>query len=64
MKETMKALVIRGEWAPKPDYRPNEWEIRERIALRANKVFKNPTWAVEKHEVKESLKFGASGICA
>jgi threonine dehydrogenase-like Zn-dependent dehydrogenase len=70
MKQTMKALVIRAEWAPKPDYKPNEWEIRERIALRANKVYKNPTWAVEndfpvpKIEPDEvMIRVKSSGVC-
>ena len=47
MSDTMRALVVRAEWDPKPDYKPTPWEIKEQIALRANNVFKNPTWSVE-----------------
>jgi len=65
----MKALVVRAEWAPKPEYKLTSWEIKERIALRANKVFKNPTWAIEdvpmpKIEPDEVLiRVKACGVC-
>jgi len=43
----MKAFVIRADWTPKPEYKVSDWEKKERIAYRANMVFKNPTWGVE-----------------
>ncbi len=67
----MKALVIRAEWNPKPDYKPTPWEEKEQIALRASNVYKNPTSAVEDDFPKPTLedsdevliKVKASGVC-
>ena len=71
MSETMKALVIRGEWDPKPDYEPTSWELKERIALRASNVYKNPKWSVEDDFPRPKLedpdeviiRVKASGVC-
>jgi threonine dehydrogenase-like Zn-dependent dehydrogenase len=66
----MKALVIKAEWAPKPDYKPTNWEVKERIALRANNVFKNPTASimeVPKPKIESPdevlIRVKATGVC-
>jgi len=43
----MKAFVVRADWKPKPEYNLTDWEEKNRIAYRANKVFMNPSWNVE-----------------
>ncbi len=71
MSDMMRALVIRAEWDPKPDYKPTPWEVKEQIALRANNVFKNPTWSVEddfpKPKIEDPdevlIRVKASGVC-
>jgi threonine dehydrogenase-like Zn-dependent dehydrogenase len=65
----LKALVVKAEWDVKPEYELSPWEKQERIAYRANMVFKNPQVGIEDvaeprlepDEVKLQVK--ACGVC-
>lgn len=66
----MKALVVEGEWAPRPGYPLSKWEIENRWAHDGNKVWRNPTWTLK--DVPEpqvtgpkdvKIKVGACGVC-
>jgi scyllo-inosose 3-dehydrogenase len=65
----LKALVVKADWEVKSDYPVTEWEKKEKIAYRANMVFKNPQVGIEDvpeprlepDEVK--LKVKACGVC-
>lgn len=71
MKSTMKGLVIRAEWAPKPGHRLSETEKKRKIAYRSDLVWKNPTWSVETDYPTPKItkpnqvliKVNACGIC-
>ncbi len=66
----MRAFVIRAEWDPKPEYKPNAWELQRGISYRGDLTWKNPTWGVEK-DYKEpnpgardvKIKVHACGVC-
>lgn len=41
MQNYMKAFVLEGEWAPKPDYIFSSRELKDKRAMRADLVYKN-----------------------
>jgi threonine dehydrogenase-like Zn-dependent dehydrogenase len=65
----LKALVVKADWEVKSDYPVTDWERKEKIAFRANMVFKNPEVGIEdvpeprigRDEVKLEVK--ACGVC-
>ena len=66
----MRGLVVRAEWDPKEDYVLTETEKRRKLAYNSNKVWKNPTWSVERDYPDPEcgpkdviLKVAACGVC-
>lgn len=65
----MKAYVLDGVWDPKPEYVPNEREVKDKRAIRSNSVYRNlkegikdvPVPRVGDNDVL--IKVGACGIC-
>ena len=41
----MRALVVTGDWQPRPGYVPDEEEIADRRARNASQVWRHPQWA-------------------
>ena len=61
---------MRGEWAPKPEYKLSESEKKRHLSYRSNMVWKNPTWQIETDipipELKSTevlMKIAACGVC-
>ena len=66
----MKALVLRAEWDPKPEYKVSEWEKERGISHRGDLAWKNPTCAVETDYPEPTpgprdlkIKIHACGVC-
>jgi threonine dehydrogenase-like Zn-dependent dehydrogenase len=65
----MKAYVLDAVWDPKPEYAPNEREVKDKRAIRSDMVYRNvkagikdvPTPKVGDNDVL--IKVGACGIC-
>ena len=43
MKSTMKALMAKGEWRPRPGYAPTEREVKDQRALFGSNIFYAPS---------------------
>lgn len=69
MQGNMKAFMVEGEWAPKPDYILSPRELKEKRAMRADLVYKNVTTGLKSVPIPEIsdddvlIKVGACGVC-
>lgn len=69
MQGNMKAFMVEGEWAPKPDYILSPRELKEKRAMRADLVYKNVTTGLKNVPIPEIsdddvlIKVGACGVC-
>lgn len=69
MQGNMKAFMVEGEWAPKPDYILSPREFKEKRAMRADLVYKNVTTGLKNVPIPEIsdddvlIKVGACGVC-
>ncbi|MFZ5590559.1 MAG: scyllo-inosose 3-dehydrogenase [Bacillota bacterium] len=69
MAEKMRAVVLRAEWAPKPDFKLGAKDIEFKQTYLGSKVWRNPVVAVEEVDVPEPgpgevlIEVKACGIC-
>ena len=69
MQGNMKAFMVEGEWAPKPDYILSPRELKEKRAMRADLVYKNVTTGLKSVPIPEIsdddvlIRVGACGVC-
>ena len=69
MQGNMKAFMVEGEWAPKPDYILSPRELKEKRAMRADLVYKNVTTGLKSVPIPKIsdddvlIKVGACGVC-
>ena len=69
MKTTMKALMAKGEWKPRPGYTPTEREVKDKRALLGSNIFYNPSLEYVELPVPTPaddeilLKVGGAAVC-
>ena len=69
MKTTMKALMAKGEWKPRPGYTPTEREVKDKRALLGSNIFYNPSLEYVELPIPTPaddeilLKVGGAAVC-
>lgn len=69
MNNKMKAVLLRADWQPKPDFKPGAKEIEGKQTYSGSKVWRNPRLSVEEVAIPEPghgevlIEVKACGIC-
>ena len=69
MGEKMKAVVLRGDWEPKPEFRLGPKDVDRKQTYLGSKVWRNPSLSIEEVNIPEPgpgevlIEVRACGIC-